>query len=924
MMPTTQKVYSLNDPVAPFVIGATGNNDPVGYDATVRDPESLDPAIRDICHKVWQRLDWIFGGAPTGSPYGDSQPAGPDPTPNIDPWQRIKRCFVPEALTHYDGCWKPLELDSTPVVLLSSLAPGIDTIVAETCLHYREATGRPVFVRAPIPFPFDILDRCSSYSTDADKARLHRLVERLRAQPGWDEERDLFCVRIDNDWEAKSASGLEAGTLTCDAERNLATRLAPDADIEGTIVYGGATQKRRRLRYRAAGEAVALYSHLLIAIHDHQWDGSQSPASTLNSINPFEAGTAQIVEAKRRGLSWELLATSNNFSWADNGPVLRLGIRRQKRKADPSDPGSNVPESKPHWEFLHPYDLQPQGTSDPQDPVWQREGDHVFRHILGLQQGFNRDLSAIPVPAADDELVMMLGSGKTPTDKEAQIVNQIEPATWEKLRSLRPAAALRRKAATLPNNLFEPKRFNVQLGLITLIFTAAITLGMFEHWYRHDEGHTTDHAAASNPPVAAVHTTEHGAATAAAVSAPDSKMHLPKGSAADHGDRAKWEKAIRVALLLISIAALVASYSWFRHYTRRRYEQKRYDYRSVAEALRVQIYWSVAGLNRDVANDYMQRQKDELDWIRYVVSDLTFPHDRWSRHFQSLGRGIQVNLLEMVRKKWIEAQAEHFTGKVEEYSHKRHVIHTLAWGLALAGFFQLPLLALDEASESVHGFLEHWHQPIFATALVIGSIGIVTLLACVLQLKTSVTKWLRGRLPKGLVDRAKRIDERFGEHATRTVGNHAAHDPLASWVHQLQKYSIAAVFAGLALSGSFWLPQLGDNFPDHHNWWIINTGGCLLAGALLMAWGERSLYAEHLRNACSMKFLYHAADRRLEALLGDLNRLQSTTPPGDIVYDRLMQEAHDILYQLGCEALNENAEWLILHRSRPVEPFMAG
>jgi hypothetical protein len=62
----------------------------------------------------------------------------------------------------------------------------------------------------------------------------------------------------------------------------------------------------------------------------------------------------------------------------------------------------------------------------------------------------------------------------------------------------------------------------------------------------------------------------------------------------------------------------------------------------------------------------------------------------------------------------------------------------------------------------------------------------------------------------------------------------------------------------------------------------------------------------------------------LEALLGDLNRLQSTAPPGDIVYDRLMHEAHDILYQLGCEALNENAEWLILHRSRPVEPFMAG
>ena len=91
----------------------------------------------------------------------------------------------------------------------------------------------------------------------------------------------------------------------------------------------------------------------------------------------------------------------------------------------------------------------------------------------------------------------------------------------------------------------------------------------------------------------------------------------------------------------------------------------------------------------------------------------------------------------------------------------------------------------------------------------------------------------------------------------------------------------------------------------------------------MLAWQERRFYSEEYRNYCSMRTLYRSADRRLEMILKELDspdHINST----DWTRRRLVAEVQDILYQVGCEALSENAEWLILHRARPLEPFMAG
>ena len=139
-------------------------------------------------------------------------------------------------------------------------------------------------------------------------------MEKIRAQPGFIAERDIFTVALDN-------------------------------DLEGDPAVDQSDKKRRHLRYRAASEYIATHSDLLIAIHDLN-DPSGNPDDSSS------AGTTTIIETKRRGPSFELLAQANNFSWADNGPVLRIPIQRQKHAALPALPTQPMA-------LLHPYDTIP-------------------------------------------------------------------------------------------------------------------------------------------------------------------------------------------------------------------------------------------------------------------------------------------------------------------------------------------------------------------------------------------------------------------------------------------------------------------------------------------------------------------------------------------------------------------------------------
>lgn len=88
-----------------------------------------------------------------------------------------------------------------------------------------------------------------------------------------------------------------------------------------------------------------------------------------------------------------------------------------------------------------------------------------------------------------------------------------------------------------------------------------------------------------------------------------------------------------------------------------------------------------------------------------------------------------------------------------------------------------------------------------------------------------------------------------------------------------------------------------------HHGWLTGIGMLGVGAALLRAYGEQLARSEHARQYSRMSGLFDAAAREFTRLTEDT-----------------AGEAHrSLVRQLGVEALEDNADWLILHRERPLE-----
>lgn len=82
----------------------------------------------------------------------------------------------------------------------------------------------------------------------------------------------------------------------------------------------------------------------------------------------------------------------------------------------------------------------------------------------------------------------------------------------------------------------------------------------------------------------------------------------------------------------------------------REWQNRFQDYRALAEALRVQFYWSWAGLSQPVESCYLKRHRGELNWIRFVL-----------RHwFPTAGSGTASSSHAL--SSWINNQLDYFAG----------------------------------------------------------------------------------------------------------------------------------------------------------------------------------------------------------------------------------------------------------------------
>src|ERR1700758_5680925 len=192
-----------------------------------------------------------------------------------------------------------LGLKNTPIILLTSLAPGANQWVVEAA----QEMDPPVRALASIPFLKDQYLEASTFKRDGvskDEAASKFLAEFP--------EEDLFVVRLPDEID------LDDDALRAKHE---------------LILNGPAGKAERDRRYAAAGQYVAAYSDILIALTDKPIGQHESPI-----VNPDEIqGARAIAELKRRGFTPGLLPVLPTLSWADNGPVVHVYAPRKSREA---------------------------------------------------------------------------------------------------------------------------------------------------------------------------------------------------------------------------------------------------------------------------------------------------------------------------------------------------------------------------------------------------------------------------------------------------------------------------------------------------------------------------------------------------------------------------------------------------------------
>jgi len=119
-------------------------------------------------------------------------------------------------------------------------------------------------------------------------------------------------------------------------------------------------------------------------------------------------------------------------------------------------------------------------------------------------------------------------------------------------------------------------------------------------------------------------------------------------------------------LLASSLGLLVIAYALVKWYfPHAKLDSKSQDYRAIAEGSRVRFFWNLARIRESVAENYLGKQRTELDWIRNGLRGWELE----THMAPQAGPPPQKNRLEEIRKLWIDGQLNYFgpaTAKMEK------------------------------------------------------------------------------------------------------------------------------------------------------------------------------------------------------------------------------------------------------------------
>ena len=143
---------------------------------------------------------------------------------------------------------------------------------------------------------------------------------------------------------------------------------------------------------------------------------------------------------------------------------------------------------------------------------------------------------------------------------------------------------------------------------------------------------------------------------------------------------------------LAAFASLTVILLW----QRRRDVQGRYlDYRALAEGLRVQFYWRLAGLPDSASSSYLRKQLDELRWIREALRAAAALPPPQTAH------------PELALKHWVGGQANYYADRAHSQRRRLHLFEQGSQLFLAAGLIATVILVVFWTRLEV---LPGWHR----------------------------------------------------------------------------------------------------------------------------------------------------------------------------------------------------------------------
>jgi hypothetical protein len=437
------------------------------------------------------------------------------------------------------------------------------------------------------------------------------------------------------------ASRDEFNTLLHQAQWCLELPLLQDTREEEVREPGPARDRQ----YAQVGAYIALHSQILIAL----WDGRCSDRV---------GSTSQVIQFQLQGVPEPYAPPHSPLDEPESGPVYHIVTPRVKNPSLVEQPFELRKLTPAHSTYNGTY-YEQDGGADQRDSIDDRTGkkqnnersleaeQQESDRILGHLDTFNQDgIDRGPrlVQKYKQSKADLLGEMETTTLPPAL---KVTLDRYAGLYAVADALALYFKGRTT-KTLFR---------LFSLVFLAVVCFDVF--------------------------------------------AHVGDYLVQQWGAGWEWFRFLFLALYLILL--LIAYSIWYYRATRGHYMNKYLDYRALAEGLRVQFFWRLAGVPDTVATHYLRKQRSELDWIRNSIRVANLLCDAQSGQGASLSSGsVPPDRYRWILKRWVEDQGSYFTratardhGKAQ--GHERWVRRFFGTGIGLAlGLLMLQLLLLPQ------------------------------------------------------------------------------------------------------------------------------------------------------------------------------------------------------------------------------------